>query len=130
MSEPNRCPKGHAIPEGMPAPRGVPMCPTCAGLTEPIVAALTAAIRSRVTPPFRVFAVKTVDHGEIVVQSVSAEVVRMSDHGHLLFFTKDGNLVRIYAQNTWYSMRDVTSEGPDAVAAFLKEMHGEGAGTA
>ncbi len=99
-------------------------------LQAEVKALLAAAIRNRIAPGSRVFAVKSVEHGEVLVHSIAADTVQMSPHGHLMFFTKEGQMVRALAGGTWYSMRDVSSEGPDAVASFLKEMHGEGAGTA
>lgn len=104
--------------------------------TSAVTQLLTEAIRQRLTRPTgRFFSVKAVEDGHVVTLVVVADSVGMPQTGHLIFAaqdpaTKENRVVRIFTPSTWLGVRDVTADGPEAVAAFLKEMHGEGAGTA
>lgn len=97
---------------------------------------LTDVIRQRLTRSGgRFYSVRAIEDGHVVRQVVVADSVGMPQTGHLVFAsqdpaTKENRIVRIYTPGMWLNVRDVTADGPDAVAAFLKEMHGEGAGTA
>lgn len=97
---------------------------------------LTKAIRERLTRPAgRFYAVRAIEDGNVVTLVVVADSVGMPQSGHLIFAvqdptTKENRVVRIFTPSVWLGMRDVTADGPEAVAEFLKDLHGEGAGTA
>lgn len=97
---------------------------------------LADVIRQRLTRSGgRFYSVRAIEDGHVVTQVVVADSVGMPQTGHLVFAaqdptTKENRVVRIYTPNMWLNMRDVTADGPEAVAAFLAEMHGDGAGTA
>lgn len=98
---------------------------------------LTKAIRERLASPAtgRFFSVRALEGGHVQDVVVVADSVGMPQSGHLIFAaqdptTKENRVVRIFTPSTWLGVRDVTADGPEAVAAFLKEMHGDGAGTA
>ena len=101
-----------------------------------IAKVLADAIRQRLTRlGGRFYAVRAIEDGHVVTQVVVADSVGMPQTGHLVFAaqdpaTKENRVVRIFTPSMWLGMRDVTADGPEAVAAFLREMHGEGAGTA
>lgn len=104
--------------------------------TSTVAKVLADAIHQRLTPAGgRFYAVRAIEGGHVVTLVVVADSVGMPQTGHLVFgsqdpVTKENRVVRIFTPSTWLCMRDVTADGPEAVAAFLKEMHGEGAGTA
>ncbi len=97
---------------------------------------LADAIRNRLTRAGgRFYAVRAIEDGHVVTLVVVADSVGMPQTGHLIFAaqdpaTKENRVVRIFTPSMWLGMRDVTADGPEAVAAFLAEMHGDGAGTA
>lgn len=102
---------------------------------ERITEILAAAIRARITPsPGRFYSVRAVEDGHVVTLAVVAESVGMPQSGHLIFASKDpttkeNRVVRIFTPGMWLVVRDVTAEGPDAVAAFLASFEAQ-AGTA
>lgn len=119
METERKCDRGHVL-EGQAI-----VCKAC------IRDALLIALRQRyeVRQGKGVFSVRAVVDGEVVVQAITnADVMIPAQTGHLLFNSSEGRCIRIYAPGTWLSARDVSAEGPEAVAAFLAEM--EGAGTA
>lgn len=106
-------------------------------LQAEVKALLTKAIRERMALPAtgRFFCVRAIEGGHVQDVVVVADTVGMPQTGHLIFATQDSTtkenrVVRIFTPSTWLGMRDVTADGPEAVAAFLAEMHGDGAGTA
>ncbi len=108
-----QCGRGHPLRAGALA------CARC----------LTDAIRERIAPSGHYYAVRAIEDGHVGVQVVVADSVGMPQSGHLVFGAKDGRVLRIYTPSTWLSVRDVTAEGPEAVAEFLAGRE-DGAGTA